>query len=84
MDKDKLKFISANEVPYTRQTKWDEIFAQIPKGQALVLEEPEVNADTLRAALLRRKRQGKFKNLQMIARGKRGHRKSYVANADKK
>lgn len=84
MESEKLKFIPASDVPYAKQTKWDEIFAKIPKGQALVLDEPAVNADTLRAAFLRRKRQGKFKSLEMIARGQRGHRRSYIVNTDKK
>jgi hypothetical protein len=79
-----MEFISADKVPYTKKTKWDEIFASIPKGQALVIHEAEVRPEAVRTALSRRQKKGKFKNLKMIYREINGEIKSYIINTDKK
>jgi hypothetical protein len=84
MDKNKMTFIPIDEVPYKKQTKWDRLFASIPKGQALVLEKSEVNVEAVRAALSRRQKKGQFKNLKLISRTVEGKIKSYVMNTDKK
>jgi hypothetical protein len=84
MDKDSLKFIPADKVPYRKQTKWDTIFASIPKGQALVIDNSEVSTETVRTALARRQKKGQFKNLKLISRTIDGKYKSYIINTDKK
>jgi hypothetical protein len=85
MNKEKMKYIPADEVPYRKQTKWDKIFASIPKGQALVIEEPDVDVsiETIRVLLLRRQKRGEFKNLKLISREINGKQTAYIVNTDK-
>lgn len=81
----KKEYIPANETP-SKRTKgllWDVIFAEIPKGQTLVLHEPEVNSGTVRAALQRRWMVGKFKNLHIVTRGRLGTATIYIINTEK-
>ena len=75
-----LKFIPNSETPIKTPTKWDALFLSIPKGKTLVLTESEVNPDSARGSLLRRKRNGQYKNLRAIIRGKRGKRVTYIMN----
>jgi len=84
-NKIKKEYISANDVPtgHGAQSEWDNIFTEIPKGQALVLHEPEVNAGTIRAALQRKQRHGKFKNLKVTTKGVHGTATVYVTNTEK-
>lgn len=84
-EKIKKEYISAKEVPepHSRESPWDEIFSSIPKGQALVLREPEVNAGTVRGALKRKQNKGKFKNLRYSSKGTHGSAVIYVTNMDK-
>lgn len=81
----KKEYISSGDVPagHGAQSHWDEIFNEIPKGQALVLHEPEVNAGTFRQALQRMHRHGKFKNLRMSTKGIHGTATIYITNTDK-
>lgn len=81
----KKSYIPASEVPKARRegSPWDEIFSNIPKGQALVLHEPEVNAGTVRGALQRMHRHGKFKNIEMSTKGLHGDATIYVINTEK-
>lgn len=85
MSKIRKEFIPIADVPapHTRITEWDEIFSSIPKGQALVLHEPEVYAGTVRGALTRKQKDGKFKNLQFSSKGKHGSAIVYVSNMEK-
>jgi hypothetical protein len=84
-NKIKKEYISANDVPtgHGAHSEWDNIFAEIPKGQALVLHEPEVNSGTIRAALMRKQRKGQFKNLRYRSKGKHGTATIYVVNIEK-
>ena len=81
----KKEYISSNEVPTgrDRESPWNDIFADIPKGQALVLHEPEVSAGTIRAALQRKQKNGKFKNLKVTTKGVHGTAIVYVTNTEK-
>lgn len=87
IDMKNLKFVPVSEVPASHrrgETQWKTLFAQVPKGQAVVLQEPEVWASSISQALRRmQKRDGKFKNLQVITRGKHGTAMIYVVNTDK-
>jgi len=75
-----LEFIPVEEVPFKKETKWDVFFQAVPKGQALVLREPEINADGVTGALSRRKKRGLYKNLSALVRGSKGKRVVYVMN----
>ena len=79
------EFIPASQVPEARRipSEWDEIFKGIPKGQALVLHEPEIHSGTVREALRARQRHGKFKNIRVSTRGAKGKAAIYVINTDK-
>jgi len=81
----KKSYIPASEVPsgHGAQSPWDKIFEEIPKGQALVLHEPDVSAGTVRQALHTRHRKGKFKNLRMSTKGRHGIAVIYVTNIEK-
>ena len=85
LSKVKYELIPNSQVPTTsvRETPWDDLFNQIPKGQTMVLKEPQVIAGSLRAALTRRQGSGKFKNLRLRTKGKRGSRTLYLMNTDK-
>lgn len=81
----KKEFIAASEVPsgHGAQSPWNAIFNEIPKGQALVLHEPEVNAGTVRGALQRMHKHGKFKNLRFTSKGVHGTATIYITNTEK-
>lgn len=81
----KKEYIAANDVPTGRgsQSPWDEIFAEIPSGQALVLHEPQVNSGTVGQALRSRQRKGKFKNLKISTKGRHGTATIYITNTEK-
>lgn len=81
----KKEYIPASAVPTGRasESPWDEIFSGIPKGQALVLHEPEVSAGTVGQALRTRHRKGKFKNIKVTTKGMHGTATIYITNTDK-
>jgi hypothetical protein len=82
----KREYVPLEQVPppHTRGTSpWDEIFGSIPKGQALVLREPEVSSGTVRAALTRKHKEGKFKNIQFSSKGVHGSGIIYISNTEK-
>ena len=79
-DIDKLERIPEDEVPYKKRTKWDEIFESIPKGEAVVFPEQIAHPTSVRQALNRRQKQGKYTELQIISRGRKGQRKTYLIN----
>lgn len=85
LSKIKKEFIPASEVPppHTRTTEWDGLFSSIPRGQALVLREPEVNGGTVRGALQRKHNLGKFKNLEYSSKGVHGSATVYITNTEK-
>ena len=85
LSKIKKEFIPANEVPERQRvaSQWDEIFGGIPKGQALVLHEPEVSRSAVRAALHTRQICGKFKNITVFSRGARKKATIYIVNTEK-
>jgi hypothetical protein len=82
----KKEFIPANEVPgghgAQNPAQWDELFSGIPKGQALVLHEPEINSGTIRNALRRTQKDGKFKNLRVSTKGIHGRATIYITNTE--
>jgi len=81
----KKEYIQASQVPIGRgsESPWDEIFSDIPKGQALVLHEPEVSAGTVRAALQRQHKHGRFKNIHITTKGVHGTATIYITNTEK-
>lgn len=79
-DIDKLERIPEGEVPFKKRTKWDKIFESIPKGEAVVIPEEMAHPTSVRQALARRQRQGRFNELQILSRGRRGQRKTYIVN----
>jgi len=81
----KKEYVSLDEVPvpHSRATEWDELFSSVPRGQALVLHEPDVNSGTVRGALQRKQKQGKFKNLQYSSKGVHGSATVYISNTEK-
>ena len=88
VDPEDLKFIEENDIPVKTirtATPWVKIFSSIPKGKALVFHPDEIGSDTVRSALKRLQKKGKFKHLHMTAR-KIGDRKymSYVVNPSKR
>ena len=81
----KREYVPLQEVPPAHQrgsSPWDEIFGSIPKGQALVLKEGEVSSSTVRAALTRKHKEDKFKNIQFSTKGAHGNALLYLANTD--
>lgn len=81
----KKEYVSIDEVPppHQRASPWDEIFSSIPAGQALILKEPDVSGGTVRAALDRKHKEGKFKNIQYSSKGLHGKATVYLSNTDK-
>lgn len=78
IDIDKLERIPVSEVPYKKQTKWDEVFKSIVKGEAIVIPEELALPTSVRQALTRRQKRGQFNHLQIISRGQKGQRKTYI------
>lgn len=79
-----LRLISEDEVPSKKNKRgvlWEEIFDNIPQGQAAMFRPEEVGIGSIRAALKRLQEKGKYKNLQVTGRkvGKRQYI-SYVIN----
>ena len=64
MPESEWKLIPVEKVPKGRkhnpQRDWDEIFAGIPHGKALVLDDKDLCIDTPRQALRRRQDKGKL------------------------
>jgi hypothetical protein len=83
----KKEFIPASEVPLghgaQNPAQWDELFSSIPMEQALVLHEPELSAGTIRNALRRMQKVGKFKNLKISTKGIHGRATIYITNTEK-
>jgi len=82
IDLKKLKFIPTSEVPERIMggLDWGTIFSSIPEKQALVLSEDIVNPSTVKQAVLRFKRRGKFLHLRTIERSINGKTIVYVTN----
>ena len=84
LDMDNLNFIPVGKVPErVVYTPWPEIFEKIPPGQALVLNENQVNPDSARAALKRFQENEQFMNLEVRVRGQRGKRTTFILNTAK-
>ena len=84
IDPNNLRFIDPEDIPVKTTltaTPWEKIFSSIPKGKVLTFHPDEVSADTVRTALKRMQRKGKFRHLKMTTRkvAKRKY-KSYVIN----
>jgi len=79
-----LELIDATEVPerkYQRGIDWEEIFSKIPSGKAAVIQPEQLHSSTVRTALKRFQKRGKFTNLFMTTRKiAKGKYVSYVAN----
>lgn len=78
---ERLKFIDARDVPYARKRSepcedWQKLFSMIPIGKALHIKASERKAGTVKAALRRLKKQGKFTRYTHIQR----QGDSYVIN----
>lgn len=78
----KREYIPEAEVPTERLrgTDWDTVFGNIPEDQALVVKEPEVCLSTIRIALSRKQKEGKFKNYRVISKGRHGVGTIYIVN----
>ena len=82
-----LQRISEDEIPErTVQTgiQWEEIFKSIQTGEVLVFQPDQVASTTVRTALRRLQKKGKFKKLHSTSR-KIGEKKyvTYVVNPSK-
>lgn len=75
-----LSFISQDEVPNYRRTKWDEILHNIPAGKALVLREEQVTPSSVRQALRRRQDRGQFVRYNIVVRGSKKNQITYIVN----
>ena len=80
IDIEKLERITEEEVPYKKRTKWDDLFESIPMGNAVVIPEEMAHPTSVRQALTRRQKQGRFERLKIISRGRIGQRKTYLIN----
>ena len=80
-----LRFVDEQEVPeISVRTQWEEIFGKIPRGKALVLQHEQAAPSTVRTALKRHQKKGKFKNLFLTTRKVEGNKYvSYVVNPSK-
>ena len=69
-------FIDEKDVPprKTNISKWEETFASVPSGKALVLE---MDCGPIRQALVQLKAKGKFLNYTVTQKG----RKAYIINS---
>ena len=66
--KDKLEYIPIEDIP-AEEYKWARIFELIPEGKAMVLDFPEYNPRTIRAALHHHQRRHKqFLNYTTVFR----------------
>jgi len=85
IDMNSLNFMPVDKVPVrVVQSRWAELFAKIPPGQAAVLSESQVNPDSLRGALKRlQKKKRQFMNIAVRSHGPKGKRTVYVLNLGK-
>jgi len=71
IDPTNLELISENDIPTKKHQNgmlWESIFDNIPQGQAAKFQPEDVNIASIRAALKRFKRKGKFKNMYVTGR----------------
>ena len=73
LDKLKLTFIDARDVPHVRKRcepceDWEKIFSMILVGKALHVKASERKAVTVRMALRRLQKQGKFSRFKHVQR----------------
>ena len=81
LDLQNLRFVPISNLPtIRRKTQWEEIFEQIPKGQALVLTDEEASPETVRSALRRYQKKGKFTHLEGTTRKVNGEKVVYILN----
>lgn len=80
-----LRFVDAEDVPkIVVRTPWEEVFSKIPLGKALVLQHEQASPSTVRTALKRYQKEGKYRNLYMTTRKvAKGKYVTYVVNAMK-
>lgn len=81
-----LKRVSESDVPATKiKTNWEEIFKVIASGEAFVFEHKQAAPSTIRSALKKFQKQGKFTYLRMRSRklGVNQYR-TWVVNPSKK
>jgi hypothetical protein len=81
---DSLTAIPIKEVPERVVfTPWPDLYRKVPVGQAVVLNESQLNPDTARAALIRYHEKKEFMNIEIRVRGPRGKRTTYILNHGK-
>lgn len=81
LDVKNLKFVPISEVPeVVRKTIWGDVFKKIPMGQALILTEAEASPETVRSALRRYQKDGKFTHLEGTTRKVNDKRVVYILN----
>ena len=67
----KVEIVDEKQIPFGHEiVNWPALFSGIPKGKAGVFPKERFNPDTVRAALKRYKRHGKFKSLRCLVREK--------------
>ena len=82
----RAQFIDEEEIPSSMRQRvdWESIFGDIPEGKARVIGSDEAHYTTVRQALQRFQKMGKFENYYIKTRKIGNARASYVANPRKK
>lgn len=73
IDLKQLKRIPVEEVPTSKWTKWDDVFSSIPEGEALVVPNESAHPVSIREAIRRRKKKGKYLNYSVVMSGKNSY-----------
>ena len=78
-----LKLIDAKDVPKAKMySVWAEILNSIPEGKALDIPHEVINQGTVRAALSKRHRLGKYKHIRFSYRTINGKKIGYLINSE--
>jgi hypothetical protein len=79
-------YINEVDVPIAirRKFDWERVFNEIPNGKARLIGEDEAHYTTVRQALNRLQKVGKFKNYYIKTRKEGDQRVSYIVNSQDK
>lgn len=84
LDAKNLKFIPISEVPEIsrKKTQWEEILSSIPQGEAVVIPADQASPATVRSAVSRYQKRGKFTQLRAASRKIKGEITTYILNPE--
>jgi hypothetical protein len=79
-------YINEEDVPSSirKRFDWESVFSEIPEGKARQIGMDMAHYTTVRQALVRAQKKGKFKNYYIKTRKEGNQRVSYVVNPQKK